>query len=112
MKRNGPLPVVSVTCLNASVEARRSGMTTQGLEYLPSASGSSGNGYFRRNTNVRSSVADRSSRAANSAWPKLSRTAQRLMLATASRASTGVLSWNIRFGRRRRVQRSRSASTT
>ena len=56
---------------------------------LPSASGSSGNGRFMRNTMVLSSGAQISSVAAISAWPKPSRAPQRFTLATQSRASTG-----------------------
>ena len=71
---------------------------------LASASGSSGNGYFSRNTMVRSSGAPISSVAASSAWPKPSRAPQRLIEATQSRASTLVSSWNIRSGRSVRRQ--------
>jgi hypothetical protein len=46
---------------------------------LASASGSSGNGYFRRNRMVLSSDAPISSVAAISAWPKPSRAPQRLI---------------------------------
>ena len=44
---------------------------------LASASGSSGNGYFRRNPMVLSSGALISSHAASNAWPKPSRAPQR-----------------------------------
>ncbi len=64
------------------------------LPDLPSASGSSANGALSLKTMVRSSPAERLSVAAISAWPKLSRLPQRSMLATQSRASTGVPSWN------------------
>ena len=67
---------------------------------LPSASGKSGKGCFRRNTMVVSSGAESSLVAAISAWPNASRLPQRVMLATQSRASTGVPSWNFRPGRR------------
>ena len=60
---------------------------------LASASGSSGNGHFRRNTIVLSSGADSSSVRAISAWPNGSRAPQRRMLATQSRASTFCPSW-------------------
>ena len=51
-----------LTCLNASVLARRSGIIAQKLlPGLPSASGSSANGCFRRNWMVLSSGADSSS---------------------------------------------------
>ena len=92
-KRNGPLPTISVTCLKGSVFASRSGIIGHmATPALPSASGSSGNGRLRRNAMVISSGAESSSVAANKACPKASRLPQRSMLATQSRANTGVLS--------------------
>ena len=88
-KRNGPLPTISVICLNGSVLASRSGIITgDGVVGLLSAWGSSGNGLFSRNWMVRSSGAESSSVAAISAPPNASRFAQRRMLATQSRAVT------------------------
>ena len=113
MKRNGPLPVMSVTCLNGSVIASRSGMIGQMFPaVLASASGSSGNGRIRRNTMLRSSGADTSAVAAISADPNASRTAQRRTLATQSRASTGVPSWNRSPSRSVSRHSNPSASTT
>src|ERR1700692_33772 len=60
---------------------------------LPRASGSKGNGRFSRNVIVLSSGADSSSVRAISACPSGSRTPQRRMLATQSRASTFCPSW-------------------
>ena len=94
-KRYGPLPTISVIWVKASVFASRSGIIAGISEGdLPSASGSSGNGFFSRNWMVLSSGADSSSVAASSAWPNASRLPQRWMLATQSRASTGSPSWN------------------
>ena len=105
MKRNGPLPTISVTWVNGSVRAMRSGMIAgMNSGVLASADGSSGNGFLRRNTSVRSSLATSSSVAAISAPPNASRLPQRSRLATQSRARTGSLSWNSRPGRRVRVQ--------
>ena len=73
-KRYGPLPTISVICLNGSVLARRSGIIAHiGEGDLPSASGSSGNGFFRRNWMVRSSGAESSSVPVISASPNASR---------------------------------------
>ena len=68
------------------------------------ASGSRGNGLLRRNWIVRSSGADNSSVACIRVPPKASRLAQRRMLATQSRASTGVPSCHRRPGRSVRRQ--------
>src|SRR5215469_5990367 len=85
----------SVTCLKGSVLAKRSGMIAHMLtQKWPSASGNRANGFFSRNTIVRSSNADSSSVRCINVWPNVSRTPQRLMLATQSRASTLVPSWN------------------
>ena len=65
---------------------------------LASASGKSGKLRLRRKRIVRSSGAESSSVAAISAWPMLSRAQNWLMLATQSRASTGVPSWNAQAG--------------
>ena len=73
------------------------------LPVLPSASGSNGNARFSRNWMVLSSGAESSSVTAISACPKLSRLPQRCRLATQSRASTGVPSWN--FNPSRNVSR-------
>ena len=87
--RNGPLPTISVICLNGSVFASRSGIISGfGVVGLPNACGSSGNGFFSLNWIVLSSGAESSSVAAISAPPNASRAAQRLMLATQSRANT------------------------
>ncbi len=75
--------------------ARRSGIIGHMfVPTLPSASGSSGNGRFRRKRDGLVVGADSSSVAASSACPNASRLPQRWMLATQSRASTGVPSWN------------------
>jgi hypothetical protein len=86
------------------VLANRSGMIGSiVLLPWPIASGSIGNGFFRRICRVLSDGALISSIAASSEAPNASRCAQRLMLARASRASTGVLSWNSRLSRSVRV---------
>ena len=110
-KRYGPLPTISVTWVNASVFASRSGMMT-GMKAVnfDSAVGSSGNGFFSRKRIEVSSGALISSVAAISAWPNASRLPQRCRLATQSRPSTGVLSWNISPGRSLIVQVLPSAS--
>ena len=83
-------------CVNGSVLASRSGMIGHmEVADLPSASGNCGNGRLSRKRIVLSSGALSSSVASISAWPNASRTPQRLMLATQSRASTGVPSWNL-----------------
>ena len=99
MKRNGPLPTISVTCTLGGILARRSGITGQQEDGLASAAGSSGNGFFSRNRITRSDGADRSSVTARTFWPNGSLRLQRSMLATASRASTGVPSWKARPSR-------------
>jgi hypothetical protein len=89
----GPLPMISSTGLNGEVVARRSGMMAGTLDPGPAnASGRCGNGRFRRNRTLRSSGADSSSVAVNSALAKLIRSAKRRRLATTSRANTGSLS--------------------
>ena len=64
------------------------------LVVTASASASSGNGFFSRKRICLSDGADTSSVAARSTPPNPSRCHQRWMLATQSRASTGVPSWN------------------
>ena len=61
---------------------------------------------------VLSSLAASSSVAASKAWPNASALPQRWMLATASRASTGVRSWNSKPSRSRNVQVRPSADTS
>ena len=81
--------MISVTWVNASVLASRSGIIAHISDGdFPSASGSSGNGFFRRNSIVLSSGADNSSVAASRAWPNASRFPQRCTDATQSRART------------------------
>jgi hypothetical protein len=63
------------------------------------ANGSSSNFRFSRNWIVLSLGAVSSSVAAATAWPYASPIHQRLMLATTSRPSTGVPSWNTRPSR-------------
>ena len=61
---NGPLPIIwsGLSAVKASVLAKRSGIiAAKLLPGLPSASGSSANGCFRRNWMVLSSGADSSS---------------------------------------------------
>jgi hypothetical protein len=80
-----------VTWAIASVFASRSGMMQHiGEGAFPSALGNNGNGRRSRNWITRSEGADSSAVAAISACPNGSRLPQRWMLATASRASTGV----------------------
>jgi len=58
-KRNGPLPTTSVSGLNGSWFASRSGiMKGAAIAALPSAAGNSGKGLFSRKRMVRSSGAD------------------------------------------------------
>jgi hypothetical protein len=108
MKRNGPLPVKSLIWVKASVAATRAGITYM----LVSANGSRANGFFRRNTMVRSSAADISSVAASRVWPMLLRWPQRRMEAMQSAARTGSPSWNHRPSRRVRRQPRPSSDTT
>ncbi len=112
LKRNGPLPTISVTALFGSVVANRSGMM-QGMlvPVLPSAFGSSGNGFFSRNRTTLSETADSSSVTAISALPNASRAAKRRMLGTTSCARTGSPSWNRSPSRKVRSQVLPSFST-
>ena len=86
-------------------------ITAMMLVGLASAIGKSGNGRFSRTVSVLSAGAASSSVAASRAWPKASIVPQRWMLATASRASTGVPSWNSSPSRNISVQSLPSAST-
>ena len=105
LNRYGPLPTISVTCVNGSVLAIRSGMITgRNPGVFANAAGSSANGRFNRNTSVLSSFADNSSVAAISAPPNASRLPHRCTLATQSRARTGSPSWNFKPSRRVSVQ--------
>ena len=79
-------------------------MNGTGLDGVPSASSSIGNGVLRRKRNVLSSSASSLSVAAINALPKPFLRAQRSMLATQSLARTGVRSWKSRPSRRRIVQ--------
>src|SRR5579875_665443 len=65
------------------------------LSMPASALGSSGNGFFSRKRTTLSDGAETSSVAAISTEPKESTLPQRCTEATQSRASTGVLSWNL-----------------
>ena len=76
-----------------------------------SAAGRCGKGLVRRNRRVRSSGAESSLVTAISDWPNGSRAPNRLMLAAASRASTGVPSWNRNPSRSRSVHIVPSFST-
>ena len=88
------------------------GMMKQvGVPILLSATSILRNGFLSRQRKVRSSVATRSFSIALIIWPMASRAAQRLMLATASFASTGSPSWNFRLGRRRKVHTRPSGDT-
>ena len=78
-------------------------MNGTGLDSLPKASPSSRNGAFSRKRMVRSSAAANSSVWAIRVWPNPSRAAQRRMLATQSRASTGAPSWKRSPSRSRMV---------
>ena len=95
----------SSICLYGSVFAIRSGMMKQTLAVgLPSPCASSGNGFFRRNTKLRSSMATSSFSDASMRCAKPSRFIQRWIDATQSAARTGEPSWNFRPSRRRKRQ--------
>ena len=100
-KRNGPQPTISVSCLNGSVAARRSGTITGCGCTFERKCASSGNGFFRRQTSVRSSGVSIASTRGLIVSLTASRFSQRCSEATQSRASTGVPSWNSRPSRRR-----------
>ena len=83
----------------------RSGMMKQTLAVgLPRPCTSSGNGFFRRNTKLRSSVTTSSFSEASMRCAKPSRFIQRWIDATQSAARTGDPSWNLRPSRRRKGQ--------
>jgi hypothetical protein len=109
-QRNGPLPTHSAACLNGSAQ-RRSGMIAQVGWVLASALGRNGKGFFRRQTRVRSSLAISSSMRSLMKPPTGSRAIQRRIDARASRARTGVPSWNVWPWRSTMVQRLPSSST-
>ena len=99
-------------CLNGSVLAIRSGMTKRnGALFLASAKSIFGKGFFSTHLKVLSSTAASSSWMPLSISPIGSRADQRARLATASLASTGSPSWNLRPGRSVKVQVSPSSET-
>ena len=95
LKRNGPEPVVSVSCFFGSVCATRSGMM-KGTGEIGCASVwiSSGKARLKRKRMRRSLRADSSSRCAFSVCPIGATCIQRSRLATQSWARTGAPSWN------------------
>ncbi len=97
---NGPEPVGSSTCLNASVAAMRSGMMNGTFdEGLPSASSTYGNGFLSLRLKVLSLTAVQDSVISPSFWPNTSRLAQRSIEAMQSADFTGSPSWNLRPSR-------------
>ena len=79
---------------------------------LPNADSSRRNGRLVRMRMLRSSGAVNSAICSSTEMPNTSRAPQRLMLATTSRPSTGVLSWNFSPSRRVMVQSVKSAFHT
>lgn len=101
--RYGPEPTISVTGLNGSPLARRSGSTKSGVgAECASASTTTPIGRLSRMRKLRSSGLSMRSVKPSRAWPKLSRAPQRLIEATQSTPRTGVPSWNFRPSRRRK----------
>jgi hypothetical protein len=93
---NGPEPVGSSMFLNASVFAMRSGMMNGTLdEGFPSASSTSGNGFFSLSVNVLSLTAVHEAVASPSFCPSASRFDQRSIDAMQSAERTGAPSWNL-----------------
>jgi hypothetical protein len=109
-KRNGPQPTMSVSCLNGSVAASRAGTITGCGCTFERKCASSGNGFFNRQTKVRSSGASIAATRALNVSLTASRLSQRCSEATQSRASTGVPSWNTSPSRSFIVQRLPSSS--
>ena len=103
---------MSVSCLNGSVAARRSGTITGCGCTFERKCASSGNGLLRRQTSVRSSGVSIAATRGLIVSLTASRLSQRRSEATQSRASTGVPSWNTKPSRRRMVQRRPSLSMT
>ena len=111
-KRNGPQPMASGICLNGSVAAMRAGIMTAAVCILESAFGRCGNGFFSRQTMVRSSDASSVSTRASMVAPTGSRFIHRRSEATQSRASTFSPSWKRRPSRNVMVRRLPSSSIT